>query len=78
MRVFLLLVWLLELVCVSVTAVNPSLNDDVLGLIVFKADIRDPKGKLASWNEDDESACGGSWVGVKCNPRSNRVVEVNA
>ncbi|KAG5031660.1 hypothetical protein AAZX31_06G135800 [Glycine max] len=77
MRVFLLLVWLLELVCVSVTAVNPSLNDDVLGLIVFKADIRDPKGKLASWNEDDESACGGSWVGVKCNPRSNRVVEVN-
>uniref|UniRef100_A0A0R0KG42 Protein kinase domain-containing protein n=1 Tax=Glycine max TaxID=3847 RepID=A0A0R0KG42_SOYBN len=77
MRVFLRLVWLLELLCVAVTAVNPSLNDDVLGLIVFKADIRDPKGKLASWNEDDESACGGSWVGVKCNPRSNRVVEVN-
>ncbi|XP_058786624.1 probable LRR receptor-like serine/threonine-protein kinase IRK [Vicia villosa] len=73
MRFFL--VFLLFLV--TVTAVSPSLNDDVLGLIVFKADIQDPKGKLASWNEDDESACSGSWVGVKCNARSNRVVEVN-
>ncbi|WJX34497.1 hypothetical protein P8452_22606 [Trifolium repens] len=75
MRVLFVCLFLLFLV--TVTAVNPSLNDDVLGLIVFKADIQDPKGKLASWNEDDESACGGSWVGVKCNPRSNRVVEVN-
>ncbi|XP_054798345.1 probable LRR receptor-like serine/threonine-protein kinase IRK isoform X2 [Prosopis cineraria] len=56
-------------------SVNPSLNDDVLGLIVFKADIKDPKGKLVNWNEDDENSCG--WVGVKCNPRSNRVVELN-
>lgn len=61
----------------AVRGVNPSLNDDVLGLIVFKSDIRDPKAKLASWSEDDESACGGGWVGVKCNPRSNRVVELN-
>ncbi|XP_027329711.1 probable LRR receptor-like serine/threonine-protein kinase IRK [Abrus precatorius] len=75
MRVFVLC--LFSLLCVVVTALNPSLNDDVLGLIVFKADIQDPKGKLASWNEDDESACGGGWVGVKCNPRSNRVVELN-
>ncbi|XP_028778886.1 probable LRR receptor-like serine/threonine-protein kinase IRK [Neltuma alba] len=58
-----------------VISVNPSLNDDVLGLIVFKADIKDPKGKLVNWNEDDENSCG--WVGVKCNPRSNRVVELN-
>ncbi|KAJ1429813.1 Protein kinase-like domain superfamily [Sesbania bispinosa] len=72
----LLIVCLFSLLLVAVAAVNPSLNDDVLGLIVFKADIQDPKGKLASWNEDDESACGGSWVGVKCNPRSNRVVEL--
>lgn len=78
MRVYLLCLFFLFLVTVTaVKAVNPSLNDDVLGLIVFKADIKDPKGKLTSWNEDDESACGGSWVGVKCNPRSNRVVEVN-
>ncbi|KAJ1387532.1 Serine-threonine/tyrosine-protein kinase, catalytic domain [Sesbania bispinosa] len=72
----LLIVCLFSLLLVAVAAVNPSLNDDVLGLIVFKADIQDPKGKLASWNEDDENACGGSWVGVKCNPRSNRVVEL--
>ncbi|KAB1217582.1 hypothetical protein CJ030_MR3G002729 [Morella rubra] len=58
-----------------VRSLNPSLNDDVLGLIVFKADVRDPNGYLASWNEDDDSAC--NWVGVKCNPRSNRVTELN-
>ncbi|KAI5670375.1 hypothetical protein M9H77_10739 [Catharanthus roseus] len=57
-----------------VNALSPSLNDDVLGLIVFKADIQDPEGKLASWNEDDDSPC--NWVGVQCNPRSNRVSEV--
>ncbi|KAK4761985.1 hypothetical protein SAY87_029869 [Trapa incisa] len=52
-----------------------SLNDDVLGLIVFKSDVQDPMGKLASWNEDDDSAC--RWAGVKCNPTSNQVVELN-
>ncbi|KAG2730656.1 hypothetical protein I3760_01G304500 [Carya illinoinensis] len=60
---------------VRVRSLNPSLNDDVLGLIVFKADILDPKGKLVSWNEDDDSPC--NWVGIKCNPRSNRVSELN-
>ncbi|CBI25352.3 unnamed protein product, partial [Vitis vinifera] len=57
-----------------VKSLNPSLNDDVLGLIVFKADIQDPNSKLASWNEDDDSPC--NWVGVKCNPRSNRVTDL--
>ncbi|CAK9135898.1 unnamed protein product [Ilex paraguariensis] len=55
-------------------SLNPSLNDDVLGLIVFKVDIQDPGGKLVSWTEDDDTPC--KWVGVKCNPRSNRVVEL--
>ncbi|KAH1055249.1 hypothetical protein J1N35_033314 [Gossypium stocksii] len=54
---------------------SPSLNDDVLGLIVFKADIQDPTQKLSSWNEDDDSPC--NWKGIKCNPRSNRVTELN-
>ncbi|KAF7830863.1 putative LRR receptor-like serine/threonine-protein kinase IRK [Senna tora] len=71
---YLFLFLLLDPVLV-VLSVNPSLNDDVLGLIVFKADIQDPKGKLASWNEDDENSCG--WFGVKCSPRSNRVIELN-
>ncbi|XP_038720182.1 probable LRR receptor-like serine/threonine-protein kinase IRK isoform X1 [Tripterygium wilfordii] len=58
----------------SLRSLNPSLSDDVLGLIVFKADIQDPLGKLTSWNEDDAVPC--SWRGVKCNPRSNRVTEL--
>ncbi|KAL5550597.1 hypothetical protein UlMin_000773 [Ulmus minor] len=50
-------------------------NDDVLGLIVFKAGLQDPKHKLSSWNEDDTNPC--NWVGVKCDPRSNRVSELH-
>ncbi|CAN8254470.1 unnamed protein product [Cochlearia groenlandica] len=58
----------------QVRSLEPPLNDDVLGLIVFKADLRDPEQKLASWNEDDYSPC--SWNGVKCHPRTNRVTEL--
>ncbi|KAH9606813.1 hypothetical protein KSS87_001123 [Heliosperma pusillum] len=76
----------LTLICVAITllsvlqvcksSVSSSLNDDVLGLIVFKADIVDPHGKLSSWNEDDDNPCN-NWAGVTCNPRSNRVSELN-
>uniref|UniRef100_A0A5B7APA9 Protein kinase domain-containing protein n=1 Tax=Davidia involucrata TaxID=16924 RepID=A0A5B7APA9_DAVIN len=65
---------LLVLAPICAISLNPSLNDDVLGLIVFKADIQDPNGKLVSWNEDDDSPC--NWDGVKCNPRTNRVSEL--
>lgn len=58
----------------TVKSLNPTLDDDVLGLIVFKADLQDPDGKLASWNEDDDSPC--KWKGVRCNPRSNRVSDL--
>ncbi|KAK6233422.1 hypothetical protein QUC31_005828 [Theobroma cacao] len=73
----LLLFWLVLLVAASfpVRSLSPSLNDDVLGLIVFKADILDPNQKLSSWNEDDDTPC--NWFGVKCNPRLNRVTELN-
>ncbi|WCJ20091.1 Leucine-rich repeat protein kinase family protein [Euphorbia peplus] len=64
----------LVLVSSSVGSINPSLNDDVLGLIVFKADLQDPLGKLSSWNQDDDTPC--NWGGVKCNSRSNRVTEL--
>ncbi|KAK9741856.1 hypothetical protein RND81_03G134200 [Saponaria officinalis] len=57
------------------SSVSTSLNDDVLGLIVFKADIIDPNENLSSWNEDDDNPC--NWKGVLCNPRSNRVSELN-
>ncbi|KAD5961549.1 hypothetical protein R6Q59_014327 [Mikania micrantha] len=59
---------------IIVTSLNPTLDDDVLGLIVFKADLQDPNGKLVSWNEDDDSPC--KWKGVRCNPRSNRVSDL--
>ncbi|XP_073042892.1 uncharacterized protein [Primulina eburnea] len=64
-------------ICLSpflVKSLSPSLDDDVLGLIVFKADVIDPYGRLNSWNEDDEKPC--NWDGVRCNPRSNRVTEL--
>ncbi|XP_059445160.1 probably inactive leucine-rich repeat receptor-like protein kinase At3g28040 isoform X1 [Corylus avellana] len=52
-----------------------QLNDDVLGLIVFKSDLHDPFSYLASWNEDDDSPC--SWKYVRCNPVSGRVSDVS-
>ncbi|GAA0150382.1 transmembrane signal receptor [Lithospermum erythrorhizon] len=66
--------FLLILGTVLVKGFSPSLNDDVLGLIVFKADLKDPQGKLVSWNEDDDTPC--NWFGVKCSPRSNRVSDL--
>ncbi|RYQ83758.1 hypothetical protein Ahy_B10g102577 [Arachis hypogaea] len=53
---------------------NVQLNDDVLGLIVFKSDLHDPSSSLASW-KDDSSAC--SWNRVQCNPATGRVTEIN-
>ncbi|KFK33718.1 hypothetical protein AALP_AA5G051000 [Arabis alpina] len=52
-----------------------QLNDDVLGLIVFKSDLQDPSSHLSSWNEDDNSPC--SWSYVKCNPKTSRVTELS-
>ncbi|GFY83445.1 leucine-rich repeat protein kinase family protein [Actinidia rufa] len=74
MKTLISLFILLLIVPISVRSSDPSLDDDVLGLIVFKADIQDPNGKLVSWNVDDDSPC--NWDGVKCNPRSNRVSEL--
>ncbi|KAL8098033.1 probably inactive leucine-rich repeat receptor-like protein kinase At3g28040 [Apium graveolens] len=47
------------------------LNDDVLGLIVFKTDLHDPFSRLHSWNQDDISPC--SWSYVQCDPVTSRV-----
>ncbi|XLR54884.1 hypothetical protein S83_005556 [Arachis hypogaea] len=55
----------------QVISTDTVFNDDVLGLIVFKAALQDPNGKLTSWNEDDNNPC--NWVGVKCDPSTNRV-----
>ncbi|KAH6821806.1 Leucine-rich receptor-like protein kinase family protein [Perilla frutescens var. hirtella] len=52
-----------------------QLNDDVLGLIVFKSSFRDPLQSLQSWNEDDQSPC--AWRFVRCNAGNGRVSELN-
>ncbi|KAL0375460.1 UNVERIFIED_CONTAM: Leucine-rich repeat receptor-like protein kinase PXC2 [Sesamum radiatum] len=57
-----------------VQSLDPAFNDDVLGLIVFKAGLTDPLSKLTSWNEEDDSAC--NWVGVRCDQDTNRVSEL--
>ncbi|CBI39439.3 unnamed protein product, partial [Vitis vinifera] len=52
-----------------------QINDDVLGLIVFKSGLHDPSSRLDSWSEDDDSPC--SWEFVQCNPSTGRVSEVS-
>ena len=42
-------------------AAGAGLDDDVLGLIVFKADVSDPDCHLETWSEDDERPC--AWDG---------------
>ncbi|XP_010528265.1 PREDICTED: probably inactive leucine-rich repeat receptor-like protein kinase At3g28040 [Tarenaya hassleriana] len=64
-----------SIVFVNGDAGSFQLNDDVLGLIVFKADINDPSSHLESWNEDDYSPC--SWKYIKCNPATGRVSEIS-
>ncbi|CAL5391861.1 unnamed protein product [Camellia sinensis] len=54
---------------------SPQLNDDVLGLIVFKSDLHDPFSYLESWNEDDNSPC--SWNFIQCNQATGRVSHVS-
>ncbi|PIN21373.1 Serine/threonine protein kinase [Handroanthus impetiginosus] len=73
MRVnFVVVLFLFPLLLVQ--SVDPAFNDDVLGLIVFKAGLSDPQSRLTSWNEEDDLAC--NWVGVKCDPNTNRVSEL--
>ncbi|OVA19091.1 Protein kinase domain [Macleaya cordata] len=61
--------------CTSNNEISLQLNDDVLGLIVFKSDLHDPSSNLITWNEDDENPC--SWKYIKCDPTTGRVSEVS-
>uniref|UniRef100_A0A7N0USB0 Protein kinase domain-containing protein n=1 Tax=Kalanchoe fedtschenkoi TaxID=63787 RepID=A0A7N0USB0_KALFE len=75
-RLHLILLLLVTALTLSLADPNAffQLNDDVLGLIVFKSDVHDPENHLAYWNEDDNSPC--SWSYVKCNP-AGRVTELS-
>ncbi|KAL7265692.1 hypothetical protein ACSBR1_003472 [Camellia fascicularis] len=74
MLLTLLTLLFLASLLVVVHSTDPAFNDDVLGLIVFKAGLTDPHSKLTSWNEDDDNPC--NWVGIQCDPRTNRVSEL--
>ncbi|XP_044488622.1 leucine-rich repeat receptor-like protein kinase PXC2 [Mangifera indica] len=74
LRMLLEFCFFLAFVPSFIQSVDPTLNDDVLGLIFFKAGLEDSEGKLISWNEEDESPC--NWVGVKCDARTNRVTQL--
>ncbi|KAK8681393.1 hypothetical protein V6N13_053797 [Hibiscus sabdariffa] len=65
----------LVLSSVVVKSQQQSFNDDVLGLIFFKAGLQDPNAKLQSWTEDDNDPC--NWVGVQCDPTTYRVTELH-
>ncbi|XP_047321496.1 probably inactive leucine-rich repeat receptor-like protein kinase At3g28040 [Impatiens glandulifera] len=58
----------------SSAAAAVDLNDDILGLIVFKSDLQDPQSLLQSWNEDDSTPC--SWQFIKCNPSTGKVTDI--
>ncbi|XWS22275.1 hypothetical protein CRYUN_Cryun29cG0020400 [Craigia yunnanensis] len=61
--------------CMGNDDASIQLNDDVLGLIVFRSEIKDPSSYLDSWNEDDNSPC--SWRFIQCSPINGRVSEVS-
>ncbi|XP_002518223.2 probably inactive leucine-rich repeat receptor-like protein kinase At3g28040 [Ricinus communis] len=61
--------------CMGNDDVTIQLNDDVLGLIVFKSDLVDPSSILSSWSEDDDSPC--SWKFIECNSANGRVSHVS-
>ncbi|RLN22822.1 hypothetical protein C2845_PM07G35250 [Panicum miliaceum] len=45
-------------------------NEEVLGLVVFKSALSDPSGALATWTESDATPCG--WRCVECDPATSR------
>ncbi|RWV88573.1 hypothetical protein GW17_00049333, partial [Ensete ventricosum] len=66
-----ILAWPERFIVASAVDLPAPLNDEVLGLIVFKAALEDPTAALASWNEDDSTPC--SWAHVECDPATSRV-----
>ncbi|GJR58599.1 probably inactive leucine-rich repeat receptor-like protein kinase [Tanacetum coccineum] len=66
--------FIFALVFVSSLKDCESNDDDVLGLVAFKAEVIDPLSHLSSWNQDDNSPC--SWKFITCNPATGRVTEL--
>ncbi|KAF8642122.1 hypothetical protein HU200_067381 [Digitaria exilis] len=52
-----------------------AVNEEVLGLVVFKSALSDPTGALATWTESDATPCG--WRCVECDPSTSRVLRLS-
>ncbi|KAI5068329.1 hypothetical protein GOP47_0017152 [Adiantum capillus-veneris] len=58
------------------SSTNSSVVDsDLAALVAMKAALIDYKGILQSWNTSRGSACGGGWVGVKC--EAGRIIAIH-
>ncbi|XP_048566243.1 probably inactive leucine-rich repeat receptor-like protein kinase At3g28040 [Triticum urartu] len=75
------LLLLLLLLCVVVgprsayaDVLPEPVNEEVLGLVVFRSALTDPSGALAAWAESDATPCG--WPHVECDPATARVLRL--
>ncbi|KQK11620.1 probably inactive leucine-rich repeat receptor-like protein kinase At3g28040 [Brachypodium distachyon] len=50
-------------------------NEEVLGLVVFRSALADPSGALSAWSESDATPCG--WAHVECDPATSRVLRLS-
>ncbi|CAO2167769.1 unnamed protein product [Urochloa humidicola] len=75
-QLFSLMVVLLFIAGGALAADMPMpVNEEVLGLVVFKSALSDPSGALATWTESDATPCG--WRGVECDPATSRVLRLS-
>ncbi|KAM0821479.1 hypothetical protein ACQ4PT_072180 [Festuca glaucescens] len=71
----LLLLLLLLVGLHSAAAEMPMpVNEEVLGLVVFRSALSDPSGALSSWAELDATPC--RWAHVECDPATSRVLRL--
>uniref|UniRef100_A0A0D9VAG3 non-specific serine/threonine protein kinase n=1 Tax=Leersia perrieri TaxID=77586 RepID=A0A0D9VAG3_9ORYZ len=71
--VSLLLVVVLVALAAADTMPMP-VNEEVLGLVVFRSALTDPAGALSTWAESDATPCG--WAHVECDPATSRVLRL--
>ncbi|KAL5222341.1 hypothetical protein ABZP36_027054 [Zizania latifolia] len=70
------LLMLLTIVAAAAVAADMPMpvNEEVLGLVVFKSALSDPSAALATWTESDATPCG--WAYVECDPATSRVLRL--
>ncbi|XP_047059730.1 probably inactive leucine-rich repeat receptor-like protein kinase At3g28040 [Lolium rigidum] len=69
----LLLLFLVDMHSAAAEMPMP-VNEEVLGLVVFRSALTDPSGALSTWAESDATPCG--WSHVECDPATSRVLRL--